>query len=147
MQTSSGITLSFLFDFFINMSFFYTIAFLGALTVDVYNTISGKCKKILVPRILISALFCSILVSSISPLILLKFKKLPFQTFIVIDFIFGGIGFEMVGLFSSLASINTTINNGLESVKDKAETLSEIKQLLHDKKTKNKKKEDDIDTI
>jgi hypothetical protein len=116
----------------------FSIAFAGAFVIDTYKTIIKECQKILITRIFISALFSGIFMASLAPVIMSWFPKLHFQIFIIIQFIFGGVGFESIGACSSLGKLNKSLDTGLKSIYNKAVTINKICKVLKEEDQQNK---------
>lgn len=97
----------------LNISLFFIIGFAGAFTKDLYDTISGKNKKIQVSKVFIGAVFSAFVMLGISQPVTKRFD-VSFNTIICINFITGVVGFELFGKLSTLRGLDKGFKKALE---------------------------------
>lgn len=116
------------------MDYFFILIFclIGSIVKDTYNTFTDKEYKVQVKKILISTLFSSIILFSLSDYIL---TKMSWKLFILPCFIGGSVGFESIGKIS-------TLRFWLKFLIDKKQAVNELIEKESDNVSRHSKKED-----
>ena len=108
--------------------FILIFCFIGAVVKDSYNTLTKKDEKVKICRILVSSFTASIVIFALSDYII---PDLGYKITMLISFIGGSTGFELIGYITTLGFWIKIL------MKDKKEVI----KMIEDDKTE--KKEDD----
>ena len=92
----------------IDFSIIFIFSITGAYVNDTYKTLTGKESKVMVKRMVISAIVSSIILFSFSDAIL---SRISWKMFILPCFIGGMIGFELLGEISNLSFWKKVLKN------------------------------------
>lgn len=112
----------------IDYLFILIFCFIGAVVKDSYNTLTKKDEKVKICRILVSSFTASIVIFALSDYII---PDLGYKITMLISFIGGSTGFELIGYITTLGFWIKIL------MKDKKEVI----KMIEDDKTE--KKEDD----
>ena len=112
----------------IDYLFILIFCFIGAVVKDSYNTLTKKDERVKICRILVSSFTASIVIFALSDYII---PDLGYKITMLISFIGGSTGFELIGYITTLGFWIKIL------MKDKKEVI----KMIEDDKTE--KKEDD----
>ena len=122
----------------IDFSIIFIFSITGAYVNDTYKALTGKESKVMVKRMVISAIVSSIILFSFSDAIL---SRISWKMFILPCFIGGMIGFELLGKISNLSfwkKVLKNINNIYRVIKSADVLASQLEN--------EKEQEDDNDS-